>query len=85
MGIQVEPNGDLVYPCDFKGKVLGNLTNTPLSSLLASSKARELRTLCRSGKPCGQYLNMLTSAMASLRGLIDYGIPMAKWKFTGKA
>jgi len=85
MAIQVEPNGDLVYPCDLKGKVLGNLTNTPLSSLLSSPKAMKLRTVCRSGKPCGQYLHMQTSAMASLQGLIDYGIPMIKWRFTGRA
>ncbi|PSN97909.1 hypothetical protein B9Q09_00145 [Candidatus Marsarchaeota G2 archaeon ECH_B_SAG-C16] len=85
MAVQVEPNGDLIYPCDFKGGVLGNLVDTPLNALLASRKAKNLREVCHTGKPCGQYLHMQTSAMASLQGLIDYGIPMAKWRFTGRA
>lgn len=85
MAIQVEPNGDVIYPCDFKGKVLGNLVNTPLGSLLSSKRAKTLRALCNLGKPCGQYLHMQTSAMASFQGLVDYALPMVKWTLTGRA
>jgi MoaA/NifB/PqqE/SkfB family radical SAM enzyme len=85
MAIQVEPNGDLVYPCDFKGRVLGSLVDHSLNDLLASPRAKELKSLCYAGKPCGQYLHMQTSALASYQGLLSYGLPMAKWTFTGRA
>lgn len=85
MAVQVEPNGDVIYPCDFKGKVLGSLVHHGLNDLLASERAKELKEVCYTGKPCGQYLHMQTSALASYRGLVEYGLPMAKWTLTGRA
>ncbi len=85
LAVQVEPNGDLVYPCDFKGGVLGSLVDNGLTALISSAKAKQMKLVCHSGRPCGQYLHMQTSAMASYRGLLNYGLPMAKWTLTGRA
>ncbi|MCL5788443.1 MAG: radical SAM protein [Candidatus Marsarchaeota archaeon] len=85
MAVQVEPNGDLVYPCDFKGGVLGNLAEYSLGELLSCDKAKKMKSVCSTGKPCGQYLHMQTSAMASIGGLVRYGVPMMKWTLSGRA
>ncbi|MGC9122645.1 MAG: radical SAM protein [Thermoplasmata archaeon] len=60
--IQIDANGDVIYPCSVIGRSIGNLLETDLDTLLRSEKAVEGRKLMKScNRQCYLYLHAETS------------------------
>ncbi|ABP95460.1 MULTISPECIES: radical SAM/SPASM domain-containing protein [Metallosphaera] len=83
--ITVYPNGDLPYPDDVNGEIIGNLTRNRLEDLLASRRADELRRKMLEDEARYEYLHLQTASFNSLRDLAEYVKEMGKWAFTGRA
>ncbi|MCG3109695.1 7,8-dihydro-6-hydroxymethylpterin dimethyltransferase [Metallosphaera sp. J1] len=83
--ITVYPNGDLPYPDDVNGEIIGNLIRDRLEDLLSSRRAEELRKKMLEDVARYEYLHLQTASFNSLRDLAEYVREMGKWAFTGRA
>ncbi|MFP3205149.1 MAG: radical SAM protein [Metallosphaera yellowstonensis] len=83
--ITIYPNGDLPYPDDINGEIIGNLRESKLEDLLTSQRARKLRERMLRDSASYEYLHLQTASFNSVRDLAGYVKEMAKWAFTGRA
>ncbi|QKQ99061.1 radical SAM protein [Metallosphaera tengchongensis] len=83
--ITIYPNGDLPYPDDINGEVIGNLSQNKLGELLNSYRAKELRRKMMENSARYEYLHLQTASFNSIKDLAEYAREMGKWAFTGKA
>ncbi|AWS00732.1 radical SAM/SPASM domain-containing protein [Metallosphaera hakonensis] len=83
--ITVYPNGDLPYPDDINGEIIGNLARNSLEDLLSSRRAEELRKKMLENAAKYEYLHLQTASFNNLKDLAEYVREMGKWAFTGHA
>jgi len=83
--ITVYPNGDLPYPDDVNGVVVGNLAEEKLEKVLSSPKVKELQRKMLENQARFEYLHLQTASFNSVKDLASYVRDMVKWRFTGKA
>ncbi len=83
--ITIYPNGDLPYPDDMNGEIVGNLSQEKLDKVLSSQKVKELRQKMLENQARFEYLHLQTASFNSIPDLASYAAEMIKWRFTGKA
>jgi MoaA/NifB/PqqE/SkfB family radical SAM enzyme len=83
--ITIYPNGDLPYPDDMNGEIVGNLSQEKLNKILSSPKVNELRQKMLENQARFEYLHLQTASFNSISDLASYAAEMVKWRFTGKA
>jgi MoaA/NifB/PqqE/SkfB family radical SAM enzyme len=83
--VTVYPNGDLPYPDDINGEVVGNLAEQKLKEIMNSDKVKFLQKKMLEDQARFEYLHLQTASFNSVRDLLSYAVEMAKWRFTGKA
>ncbi|TRM87277.1 radical SAM protein, partial [Sulfolobus sp. C3] len=83
--ITVYPNGDLPYPDDINGEIVGNLAEEKLESILESGKVKELQAKMLENQAKFEYLHLQTASFNSVKDLASYVSEMLRWRFFGKA
>jgi len=83
--ITIYPNGDLPYPDDMNGEIVGNLSQEKLDKILSSQKVKELRQKMLENQARFEYLHLQTASFNSISDLASYAAEMVKWRFTGRA
>ncbi len=83
--ITVYPNGDLPYPDDINGEIVGNLAEEKLEKILESSKVKELQAKMLENQAKFEYLHLQTASFNSIKDLASYVSEMLRWRFFGKA
>ncbi|NON62850.1 radical SAM/SPASM domain-containing protein [Acidianus sp. RZ1] len=83
--ISIYPNGDLPYPDDINGEVIGNLSQENLNDLLKKPRVKELQKKMLEQQAKYEYLHLQTASFNSIKDLAEYASEMVKWRFTGKA
>ncbi|MFP3347260.1 MAG: radical SAM protein [Sulfolobaceae archaeon] len=83
--ITVYPNGDLPYPDDINGKVVGNLAKEKLNDILKKPIVKDLQQYMLVNQAKFEYLHLQTSTFNSFRDLLSYAAEMAKWRFLGRS
>ncbi|ACR42380.1 radical SAM protein [Saccharolobus islandicus] len=83
--ITIYPNGDLPYPDDINGDIVGNVAEKPLNKILQSKKVKELQQKMLENQAKFEYLHLQTASFNSIRDLASYVSEMLKWRFTGRA
>lgn len=83
--ITIYPNGDLPYPDDINGEIVGNVAEEPLSKILKSERVKELQKKMLENQAKFEYLHLQTASFNSIRDLASYVGEMLRWRFTGKA
>ncbi|WP_338600278.1 radical SAM protein [Sulfolobus tengchongensis] len=83
--ITIYPNGDLPYPDDINGEIVGNVAEEPLEKILESRKVKELQQKMLENQAKFEYLHLQTASFNSIRDLASYVSEMLKWRFTGRA
>lgn len=83
--ITIYPNGDLPYPDDMNGEIVGNLSQEKLDKILSSQKVKELRQKMLENQARFEYLHLQTASFNNISDLASYAAEMVKWRFTGRA
>ncbi|BFH74414.1 radical SAM protein [Sulfurisphaera javensis] len=83
--ISVYPNGDLPYPDDINGKIVGNLSKEKLEEILKKPIVKELQRYMLNNQAKFEYLHLQTASFNSVKDLAEYIYEMIKWRFLGKA
>lgn len=83
--ITVYPNGDLPYPDDINGELVGNLAEEKLNDILKKPKVKELQRKMLENQAKFEYLHLQTASFNSVRDLAEYVSEMLKWRFLGRA
>lgn len=83
--ITVYPNGDLPYPDDINGEIVGNLAKEKLNDILNKPKVKELQKKMLEDQARFEYLHLQTASFNSIKDLAGYISEMLKWRFLGRA
>ncbi|MCY0859446.1 MAG: radical SAM protein [Sulfolobaceae archaeon] len=83
--ITIYPNGDLPYPDDINGEIVGNLSKEKLTDILKSEKVKQLQAKMLEGGAKYEYLHLQTASFNSLSDTFEYVREMLKWRFFGRA
>ncbi|BBD72527.1 heme biosynthesis protein [Sulfodiicoccus acidiphilus] len=83
--ITIYPNGDLPYPDDMEGVVVGNLSRERLESIMSSSTVKDLQSKMLLDAARFEYLHLQTSMFNDIRDLAHYVWEMGRWRFTGRS
>lgn len=83
--ITIYPNGDLPYPDDINGEIVGNVAEEPLSKILKSERVKELQKKMLENQAKFEYLHLQTASFNSIRDLASYVGEMLRWRFMGRA
>lgn len=83
--ITIYPNGDLPYPDDINGEIVGNVAEEPLNKILKSERVKELQKKMLENQAKFEYLHLQTASFNSIRDLASYVGEMLRWRFMGKA
>jgi MoaA/NifB/PqqE/SkfB family radical SAM enzyme len=83
--ITVYPNGDLPYPDDINGKIVGNLAEEKLDEILKKPIVKELQKDMLNNQAKFEYLHLQTASFNSIKDLASYVAEMVKWRFFGRA
>ncbi|MEM0374554.1 MAG: radical SAM protein [Sulfolobaceae archaeon] len=83
--LTVYPNGDLPYPDDINGIIVGNLAEEKLKNILKSKKVKELQQKMLREQARYEYLHLQTASFNSLSDLASYVYEMLKWRFLGRS
>jgi len=82
--ISIYPNGDLPYPDDINGKIVGNLSYEKLDDILKKPVVKELQRYMLSNQAKFEYLHLQTASFNSVKDLAEYVYEMIKWRFKGE-
>jgi len=82
--ITIYPNGDLPYPDDINGKIVGNLSYEKLDDILKKPVVKELQRYMLNNQAKFEYLHLQTASFNSVKDLAEYVYEMVKWRFRGE-
>lgn len=82
--ITIYPNGDLPYPDDINGKIVGNLSYEKLDDILKKPVVKELQRYMLNNQAKFEYLHLQTASFNSVKDLAEYVYEMIKWRFRGE-
>ncbi|MEM0304552.1 MAG: radical SAM protein [Saccharolobus sp.] len=83
--ITIYPNGDLPYPDDINGEIVGNLAEEPLTKILKSEKVKKLQQQMLKNQAKFEYLHLQTASFNNIKDLASYVKDMLAWRFMGRA
>ncbi|AHC51727.1 heme biosynthesis protein [Sulfolobus acidocaldarius SUSAZ] len=83
--ITVYPNGEIPYPDDINGKIVGNLVEEKLQDILKKQIVKELQKDMLNNQAKFEYLHLQTYSFNSIKDLASYVNEMLKWRFLGRA
>lgn len=83
--LTVYPNGDLPYPDDINGVIVGNVAEQKLKEILKSEKVKELQKKMLNEQAKYEYLHLQTASFNSISDLASYVYEMLKWRFFGRS
>jgi MoaA/NifB/PqqE/SkfB family radical SAM enzyme len=83
--ITVYPNGDLPYPDDMEGEIVGNLSRDPLNKIMSSPQVKQLQAKMLRDAAKFEYLHLQTSTFNDIKDLASYVWEMGRWRFTGRS
>lgn len=83
--ISIYPNGDLPYPDDINGKIVGNLVYEKLDEILEKPIVKELQKFMLNNQAKFEYLHLQTASFNSVKDLAEYAYEMVKWRYKGEA
>jgi MoaA/NifB/PqqE/SkfB family radical SAM enzyme len=83
--LTVYPNGDLPYPDDINGVIVGNVAEQKLKDIMKSEKVKQLQQKMLKEQAKFEYLHLQTASFNSIRDLANYVYEMLKWRFIGES